>query len=1223
MKKKEATRKLATVLSIPVVIFGITMAGLTQAQTLQLDPRITITSPTSEDTYSTQKYNINLKGKAWDEGEITSITWTTDRGESGTAQIGEPRKIGLPGRTYEEYTWTTENLTLHVGSNLITVTAHDAEGNTGSDTLQVNYALVLAGVGTAIVDGVLSPGEWENAGAIKFPVEIPTGIINCTVRVMNDEDNLYIAVDAPAEVYLVNIVFDDNNNGVYEPGEDSLVIHEYGFEDEYNDEEWASHGIEVFVGGRPDTDAGAPCDGAGSSSWGSGLSIYEFLHPLDSGDPYDFSLSQGDTVGFILLVVVFDENYEGYNIRLFQFPVQNSLTEDHFAHIVIQSVQDTDNDGVIDALDCAPNDATIYPGAAEICSDGIDQDCDGKDRSCLAMYAPVLFLSQGYTTASDFKPKGIHSMLDESDLHGPDEICVVEACTEGCLPAGCVPFTDWCWDEYCWDTCICLWHSDVYDSCPVALSSLATYNKSEYDLDMSGADPGFELLGPLFYEVPDPERFDGYTNRVYGREALFETESEERFRVLQYWFFYPYNDWENKHEGDWEKIQIILEEDTSNPQTITYSWHYGGTTFEWDDSNVEKLAGTHPAVYVASGSHASFWAEGEHAFWQEIEGWMDDCYTDTAIPVRTFKPNFLSITGSATPQEDYIITGMSDSTQWVHWQGYWGEVEIGEIEGTTGARSPGQNDAWNDPGEWADNPLPDHYSACAASPVRLHVYDLEGNHVGRTEAGELEVNIPELYVYGPDEDKVILLTSNDLLFKLEATAAGKFDFGLNKYVKDTSTKTSIGYNSVQITDKTIATVLVSETNPGYVMEIDLDGNGTVDLTKDPDIFDEKTIPVGNLHENLIQVPLPPELDEDGDGVIDSVDNCQGIYNPEQDDIDGDEAGDICDRDVDNDGVPDKDENLNPLPVANGGDNCPFKTNPYQLDADADGVGDFCDNCLSAANHSQLDADGDGVGDVCDNCPSKANFDQLDSDADGVGDFCDNCPKVANPDQMDSDNDGVGDACENSTPVANAGEDQIVSAGSGCQVLITLNGTASTDPDGDELVCQWLWPPSGAAIGLSPEIVLPVGVHPVILSVYDGHGGQHTDSVVIVVREDVPPTIDISVNPSVLWPPNHKMVLVTPTIAATDNCDPDPAVYLTSITMNEGDETDTYDPNYDSTVGDGHTMDDIQVDENGDIYLRAERSGSGTGRIYTINYTAKDASGNTATVSATVKVPHNQ
>jgi hypothetical protein len=73
-----------------------------------------------------------------------------------------------------------------------------------------------------------------------------------------------------------------------------------------------------------------------------------------------------------------------------------------------------------------------------------------------------------------------------------------------------------------------------------------------------------------------------------------------------------------------------------------------------------------------------------------------------------------------------------------------------------------------------------------------------------------------------------------------------------------------------------------------------------------------------------------------------------------------------------------------------------------------------------------------------------------------------------------------------------------------------------------------------------------------------------------------------------------MVLVTPTVTATDNFDPTPTVSLTSITMNQGDKTNTHEPNYDATTDVGGVGGDIQVDGNGNIYLRAERSATGRG-----------------------------
>lgn len=115
-----------------------------------------------------------------------------------------------------------------------------------------------------------------------------------------------------------------------------------------------------------------------------------------------------------------------------------------------------------------------------------------------------------------------------------------------------------------------------------------------------------------------------------------------------------------------------------------------------------------------------------------------------------------------------------------------------------------------------------------------------------------------------------------------------------------------------------------------------------------------------------------------------------------------------------------------------------------------------------------------------------------------------------------------------------------------------------------------------------------------------------------ILDNTPPVLSLSVTPQVLWPANHKLVEITVNASATDNRDPNPAVELASITSNE-DSND---------LGDGNTETDIVVD-NGKIFLRAERSGLGNDRIYTITYSATDAAGNTTTASATVTVPHDQ
>jgi hypothetical protein len=127
-------------------------------------------------------------------------------------------------------------------------------------------------------------------------------------------------------------------------------------------------------------------------------------------------------------------------------------------------------------------------------------------------------------------------------------------------------------------------------------------------------------------------------------------------------------------------------------------------------------------------------------------------------------------------------------------------------------------------------------------------------------------------------------------------------------------------------------------------------------------------------------------------------------------------------------------------------------------------------------------------------------------------------------------------------------------------------------------------------------------------------GNYTECVqTINVIDTTPPEISVSVNPDTLWPPNHKMITITPTIIVADNCDSDPSVILESITSNEGDDI----------IGDGHTTGDIHLNNDGSFSLRAERSGKNTGRIYTIVYSASDSCGNSSTDSAIVLVPHNK
>ena len=112
----------------------------------------------------------------------------------------------------------------------------------------------------------------------------------------------------------------------------------------------------------------------------------------------------------------------------------------------------------------------------------------------------------------------------------------------------------------------------------------------------------------------------------------------------------------------------------------------------------------------------------------------------------------------------------------------------------------------------------------------------------------------------------------------------------------------------------------------------------------------------------------------------------------------------------------------------------------------------------------------------------------------------------------------------------------------------------------------------------------------------------------------PPTITgVSADPSVLWPPNHRLVNVTVSYDVTDNCPLPPGSCTLSVTSNEPV----------NGTGDGDTSPDWIVLDDHRVLLRAERAGNGNGRIYTITITCSDSDGNASSESVTVTVPHDR
>lgn len=191
---------------------------------------------------------------------------------------------------------------------------------------------------------------------------------------------------------------------------------------------------------------------------------------------------------------------------------------------------------------------------------------------------------------------------------------------------------------------------------------------------------------------------------------------------------------------------------------------------------------------------------------------------------------------------------------------------------------------------------------------------------------------------------------------------------------------------------------------------------------------------------------------------------------------------------------------------------------------------------------------------------------------------------------------------NQTPVAVA---TVEKAGSGA--IVTLDGSRSTDPDGDAVTYEWIF--QGSVIGTAPTLTraFPAGVSTVILRVTDPCGAVGETSVQVEISDtdtEAPTISKLRADPSVLNPPNHKLVPVRVTATTRDNTDPNPVTRIYQVTSNQ-------------TLA----KDDVQITGHMALLLAATRSPSGGARTYTIQVESLDASGNRSTASVTVVVPH--
>jgi hypothetical protein len=232
---------------------------------------------------------------------------------------------------------------------------------------------------------------------------------------------------------------------------------------------------------------------------------------------------------------------------------------------------------------------------------------------------------------------------------------------------------------------------------PWTTDDLVTIGPSAADLG-KGLDgyhldfPGDPLNPGCTYEQWARTLTSGSKPTTYARVV---TEPGRSGLAVQYWLYYPFNDFNNKHESDWEMLQVEFAASDAatalgqRPTRVGYSQHEGVELAGWDDLKLQLVDATHPVVYPAAGSHANYY---EPALFLGRSGQQGFGCDDTRGPSRDLRPELALVPTDST--------AAADQFPWLGFTGRWGQREASFYNGPTG---PNTKDQWTHPLTWSDD----------------------------------------------------------------------------------------------------------------------------------------------------------------------------------------------------------------------------------------------------------------------------------------------------------------------------------------------------------------------------------------------------------------------------------------------------------------------------------------------------------------------------------------
>ncbi len=192
------------------------------------------------------------------------------------------------------------------------------------------------------------------------------------------------------------------------------------------------------------------------------------------------------------------------------------------------------------------------------------------------------------------------------------------------------------------------------------------------------------------------------------------------------------------------------------------------------------------------------------------------------------------------------------------------------------------------------------------------------------------------------------------------------------------------------------------------------------------------------------------------------------------------------------------------------------------------------------------------------------------------------------------------------PVVTAPPNITVEAGAMC--VANLNPGTATATDG----CGAPAVQGVRSDGQPLSAAYPIGTTTITWTATDGSGNHASATQTVTVTAPPPVISGVTANPASIWPPNHKMVDVTIGYTVSGACGAVTCV-IDSVTSSEPE----------NGTGGGDTGPDWQIVDAHHVKLRAERSGNGPGRVYTIHITCTDTYGHSTSSTVAVTVPHNK